>query len=455
MLNIIRRIRTKRIRLLFLFVVFLLIISALHPTFELDESYTFGLIKHDYLDIINLNSMDVHPPLYYIILKLFLSCSTFWTRSVLIKVIMARLLSLLVLGASIYFCMKVLNIYHIKYYMSTILVFLLMPSILQRSLEIRMYSLSVLFIVLEFYYLIKFSKFDRIIYIFDAAIFISLSAYTFYFAGLSAGILLLIYCLIYLFNKKIRRVIDILIGFVLVLIIYMPQVPFVLIQIKRHTHIDNGTWVSAIKALPGSIINAPSIFIIIPLFISFMYLIIFSFSNMSRLFNKLLMILIIDLLFTIMVSFIICGKEFQAGISYPINFLIMFMICVILDFSLHKNNRNIGHIISLLLVFIIMLTSVAYGAVNIKKYDIPSITLIKNISRWKQDKSKDVEINLNKYPISEQMTASEDAVYLKPIGKNAIVKDYKYSELSAGLLNSYKNTKLVKQTFNNLKVRND
>ena len=37
-----------------------------------DETYTFALINHGFADIWRLTAADVHPPLYYFLLKLFL-----------------------------------------------------------------------------------------------------------------------------------------------------------------------------------------------------------------------------------------------------------------------------------------------------------------------------------------------------------------------------------------------
>lgn len=34
-----------------------------------DEAYTFGLIRHSYREICFITAADVHPPLYYILLK--------------------------------------------------------------------------------------------------------------------------------------------------------------------------------------------------------------------------------------------------------------------------------------------------------------------------------------------------------------------------------------------------
>ena len=37
-----------------------------------DEAFSFGMIRHSFRDIWNLTAGDVHPPLYYYYLKIFL-----------------------------------------------------------------------------------------------------------------------------------------------------------------------------------------------------------------------------------------------------------------------------------------------------------------------------------------------------------------------------------------------
>lgn len=42
---------------------------AFSKSIELDEAFSLALVGHNYADLIRLTGMDVHPPLYYMILK--------------------------------------------------------------------------------------------------------------------------------------------------------------------------------------------------------------------------------------------------------------------------------------------------------------------------------------------------------------------------------------------------
>lgn len=48
-----------------------LLISAFSSAVWFDEEYSVGLVRHDFLDMIRISVHDVHPPMYYMILKLF------------------------------------------------------------------------------------------------------------------------------------------------------------------------------------------------------------------------------------------------------------------------------------------------------------------------------------------------------------------------------------------------
>ena len=46
--------------------------SAFFSYLWYDESYTMGLVRHDFAQIVEIGSQDVHPILYYLMLKVFM-----------------------------------------------------------------------------------------------------------------------------------------------------------------------------------------------------------------------------------------------------------------------------------------------------------------------------------------------------------------------------------------------
>lgn len=50
---------------------FLLIFRLTHESVWFDESYTWAIINHTFIEIVQYTTIDVHPPLYYLLLKAF------------------------------------------------------------------------------------------------------------------------------------------------------------------------------------------------------------------------------------------------------------------------------------------------------------------------------------------------------------------------------------------------
>ncbi len=46
-----------------------LYLSAKYYSIWFDESFSYGMVQHDFTEIIRRTAYDVHPPLYYVLLK--------------------------------------------------------------------------------------------------------------------------------------------------------------------------------------------------------------------------------------------------------------------------------------------------------------------------------------------------------------------------------------------------
>ena len=57
--------------IILLIINFMCLSLSIYENFWYDEAYTIGMIERDFMDIIHTTSQDVHPPLYYILLKIF------------------------------------------------------------------------------------------------------------------------------------------------------------------------------------------------------------------------------------------------------------------------------------------------------------------------------------------------------------------------------------------------
>lgn len=76
-LNVQRRsgLKNKKTKLLWLTIgiagLLCFIVTACNPYIQYDESYTLSLIRHPVRELIRITSQDVHPPFYYLLVKIF------------------------------------------------------------------------------------------------------------------------------------------------------------------------------------------------------------------------------------------------------------------------------------------------------------------------------------------------------------------------------------------------
>lgn len=154
-----------------------------------DEAFTLGLIKHPYKDVISLTAADVHPPLYYILLKIwidvwnvFLSTDTTITLAKIFSMLPGIILAVLSLT-------KVRKIFGDYVAATWILATLSMSCLLSNGVEIRMYSLALLFVslsLLEMYQILHNNQaLHWVIFVLSSLA----AAYTHYYACIAVSVL--------------------------------------------------------------------------------------------------------------------------------------------------------------------------------------------------------------------------------------------------------------------------
>jgi len=164
-----------------------------------DEAYTFAMIKHNVKEIWNITAADVHPPLYYFILKGFMCVlpdTLLWAK--LVSII--PYIIILIFGG-----VQFKKLFGKKVSLVFMLLFLAFPSLLIYSVEIRMYSWAALFVFANALYGYKCLKSDKLSDWILFALFGVASAYTHYFSLVSTGIVYFIVLLASIKNKKLKR----------------------------------------------------------------------------------------------------------------------------------------------------------------------------------------------------------------------------------------------------------
>ena len=169
---------------------------AFHKNIWFDEAYTIGLVSHGFSEILKIHTADVHPFLYYVLLKTF----TLVFGSSLLSL---RMFS--VVGAVLF---SSLGLTHIRrdhgekvgFFFSFFAVF--SASVLLYAEQIRMYSLAMLFVALAGIYAYrvgkKGGKQNSILFV----LFSVCAAYTHYYALFAVAAINLVMLILAVREKK-------------------------------------------------------------------------------------------------------------------------------------------------------------------------------------------------------------------------------------------------------------
>lgn len=200
-----------------------MILSNLNQViFEIDEYFTFALIKFPVNDMITITSNDVHPPLYYLILKAVI-------KSLNVLNISYNLLYVLkILSIIPYVLILFISATKIKkeYNWLTAGLFTFTLATLSEFfinyLSIRMYSWAILFLVLSFIYLKGvIEKSDKKSWILFT-LFTILGAYTHYFVALSSFLIYISLLIYILYNKSKSDFKKWIISVIFIIVSYIP-----------------------------------------------------------------------------------------------------------------------------------------------------------------------------------------------------------------------------------------
>ncbi|WP_105956552.1 hypothetical protein [Apilactobacillus quenuiae] len=447
-----------KITFLLFIISILYAVFFMHPTLWRDESFTMALVKHSYSDIINLDSMDVHPPFYYIVLKSYLIITTFWTNSLFIKVIFARtlsyiitLLSFIVLGKTA----KSLNATGGNALQWTGL--FLAPSIMHYATQVRMYALAALLLALLLNQLQHYDNSHKPGHIILAVIFASLASYTHYFAAVSAGWLLVLYFVKFVFQKYDTHSLKISIGLFVGMFVPWGIVAYFQVQsVAKNYWIPPMNWETVLTDLVDLFTDLNTqknfdLWAAIGFMVLCIYPIIWSYRKMPKKFNLLFSFVMADFMFTaitgLLVSFLF-RPIYLARYGYPIYFVFIFFIVVIIGHMLSSSWQHvISHILNyiygfLLSILIAMNVGLALQS-QIVNYDLRTFNLMESVDGYK-DIPHDI-ININ--PNQSTNAIAQKIVYIDSINKKAKIKDFEIRHLFGN-----DNRKLFHGTFDNVEM---
>lgn len=213
---------------------------------NMDDTFTLRMLQHPISEIIKLDSLDVHPPLYYIILKIFFNITFISHASPYIQIIVGRLFNVLIFFVTLIVMKNILGkLINQRFSVMFLTLVVLFPTVLWHTTDIRMYGLSALFISCELNAIINYNRNQKLKDIILATVFASLGAWTHYFTAVIAGLLLL-YNFIMEKHKKIPYCIS---GIVFVVLF----IPWLKISMNQISSVKHSYW---IKNQVGEYFNA-------------------------------------------------------------------------------------------------------------------------------------------------------------------------------------------------------
>lgn len=214
-----------------------------------DEAFSLKMIQHNYIDIVSLTAADVHPPLYYFILKFFVD---------IIQLIFPKVPTIFTAKAvSVvpYIILLVFLITRVRKEFGNFvagmcsLCLLGMPNMISYGVEIRMYSWALLFVTLSFFcahYILISSKkkFFSLFLLFSIA-----AAYTHYFACVAVAILYLVLLIRIIIKERQKLKCMLLISFATIAL----YLPWLFVVIKQAVRISSNYWIPDIT--PGTVLS--------------------------------------------------------------------------------------------------------------------------------------------------------------------------------------------------------
>lgn len=363
----------KNINIYAVILIILNFIGIFDNNFWVDEAYSIELVKNNLSTIIATTAKDVHPPLYYLFLKLFVSILGQHPWVYHFVSFIPYLITV------IFICKCILK----EFGNGTALLFLTMISLcgnaIYYTMEVRMYSYGALFVLLSFYFYWQIIKTNANLDYVLFSLFSLCAAYTHYYCLLSVAVFYALLMIRAIIKKQdIKKV---LIVWIITIVIYLPWM-FVLLNALKT--VSDDFWLTKYPSFLDSIkfvfsYQSPYLLSLITLFglIAFLlykfnilnnnetpdkYRLSLNFNNYK--FNEdawIIIGIISSLLFTIFTGIIVSKLVRPLYVDryiYPVSTLIWLLLAYVFD---HLKFNKLY--INLLIIFIIIRSLLNYGIV--------------------------------------------------------------------------------------------
>lgn len=233
----------KYTNLIILFIInFMCLGLTLYENFWYDEAYTIGMIQRDFGDIVHTTSQDVHPPLYYILLKIFYIFPGM--GQLLSAKVFSWLFYLLYLFLGSYICRKHYNRRVECFWL--VLSGFMSPMIVQATSP-RMYTLAIFCVTLALYLAYLSVGRDRFVCWVGFTVAAAFTMYLHTFCMIEMFVLYAFLVFWSLFKKRFNTLKKVLVSGICVSVTYVPWLVILWRQFSRWAGWESG-WSNTIDA---------------------------------------------------------------------------------------------------------------------------------------------------------------------------------------------------------------
>ena len=225
-------------------ILLIFIFTAINQSIWIDEVYSLNIVKNSFSVMIDTTAGDVHPPLYYAILKSVLKLFSVLGIS-FSEIIVGKFVSLIPLILLLIFSTIKLR-RELGWLVTGIfsIAIVTMPQMMAYGIEIRMYSWAMFFVTMSFFYAYTITKYNidsnntkklnkkRLLNWGLLTIFAVLGAYTHYFVVISIAVVYFM-LLVWLFFKNKKEIKFYLISVIMCILLYLPWIFIVIDQFTR------------------------------------------------------------------------------------------------------------------------------------------------------------------------------------------------------------------------------
>lgn len=384
--------------------------------------------------------MDVHPPLYYILLKLLFTITFISHANPYVQVIVGRAFSVLIYIITLLVLQRVLyKVTKQKFPYSYLLLTCLFPTVIWHTTGIRMYSLSALLIACELNAIISFNQNHHIKDIVWITLFAALSAWTHYYAAIIAGLFLLYN---FITEKKFRwYYLESGIAYVILFL------PWLMVALKQTLSVKKGYWIRnniseylnvfSYQEFSNLLGDQVSCIFAILFLICLLYITLVTINQLSSEFRKYYKMVSIILFGTILLGLVLSlliRPIFQARYVYGISLIYFAMTLPLIKKFASLNRNTLFKVCFGVLICSGVLFNLCLGGFNL----IKDFKVYKNVQRIEQVKS-------------DKIRCSQDAVSVVLMdsfyAKNKVFVTKNYNKLYS----TCQSIKLFKTLYPNIK----